>query len=478
MNSKTLTRRDFLRLSAMTAAGAALAGCSPPEPEEPSEVVVTEIIKETVVVKETAETEVEPTAVPPPGGPIEGNVRIMHMRHELTEEQEAQFEADHPGITIELLNADKTRFRAMVAAGDPPDIFRCGYSDVPEFLARGMLYDLTPYFEVSDVINYPDDLASACFLYAANNPLDVGSGPIYGMPKDWSPDSTLFVYKPAFEDADLDLPAELDPMTYAEVHETAEQVAVFEGERTVMFGWTTLGVPDQITESAMALGKNIYGDSYTKANLQDEDIKDIIRWWFDMKADLLMESDLNPAPSGWAGSDFIRGVIAMAQYGHWYMGWMRGQDPEIDVESEVMMITAPMWSGGMHINTPVATGAIVSAGTKIPDATWEVFQWYHAEEPAIARAEAGWGVPALKSLYELLPNETAYEQQVYNVLQNELALDTPPIQTNPFAPNAFGAAWGRYSSEALMGDITFDEMIANMEADINEAIEEGIERLS
>jgi multiple sugar transport system substrate-binding protein len=462
-----LTRREMLKLSGTLVAGGLLASCQPtPAPTEaPPE--------ETEAPPEETEA---PTEAPPPAP--EGNVRIMHMRHELTEDEEAQFEADHPGITIELLNVDQTRFFAMYAAGDPPDIYRCGYSTVPEFLARDMLYDLTPYFEASDVMAYPDNLASACFLYAANSPLNVGSGPIYGMPKDWSPDSTIFVYKTAFENAGLDLPAEVAPMTYAEVSAAAEQVAVFEGDRTAMFAWTTLGVPDQIVESAMELGKDIYADSYTRANLQDEDISAIIRWWFDMQADLLMESDLNPAPSGWLGSDFIRGVVAMAQYGYWYMGWMAGQEPEIDVESEVMMITAPTWTGDVHIDTPVATGAIVAAATKIPDATWEVFQWYHAEEPAIARAEAGWGVPALKSMYELLPNETAYEQQIYNVLQNDLALDTPPIQVNPFAPGAFGAALGRYSSEALMGDITFDEMIANMEADINEAVQEGIERLS
>jgi multiple sugar transport system substrate-binding protein len=312
----------------------------------------------------------------------------------------------------------------------------------------------------------------------AEDALHVGSGPIYGMPKDWSPDSTIFVYKPAFENAGLDLPAELDPMTYAEVHAAAEGVAVFEGDRTMMFGWTTLGVPDQIVESALAVGKDVYKDSYTAANIQDEDVKEIIKWWLDIQADLLMDSVLNPAPSGWLGSDFINGVLAMVQYGYWYMGWMAGQEPLIDVESEVMMITAPTWAGGLHIDTPVATGAIVTSATKVPDAAWKVFEWYHGKEPAIDRAKGGWGVPALKSLYELLPQGTEYEQQVYRVLQNELALNTPAVQTNPFAPNALGAAWGQYSSQALQGDITFDEMIDTMEQAMNVVIEEGIVRLS
>jgi peptide/nickel transport system substrate-binding protein len=49
MASKTFSRREFLRLSALTAAGAALAGCCPTEPTtvvEEKEVVVTQIVKE------------------------------------------------------------------------------------------------------------------------------------------------------------------------------------------------------------------------------------------------------------------------------------------------------------------------------------------------------------------------------------------------------------------------------------------------
>lgn len=462
-----LTRREMLKLSGTLVAGGLLASCTPAA--EPTDEVTEAPAGET-------EAPPEETESPPPSAP-EGNVRIMHMRHELTEDEEAQFEADHPGITIELLNVDASRFFAMYAAGDPPDIYRTNYKVVPEFLARGMLYDLTPYYEVSTVMPF-DNLAPACNLYRAESALEVGSGPIYGMPKDWSPDSTLFVYTPAFTDADLDAPADVDPMSYTDVAEAAAEVAVFEGDRTAMFGFTTLAVPDQIEESTLALGKSIYADSFTRMNLQDEDIQAILRWWYDIKADLLMESDLNPAPSGWAGSDFIRGVYAMAQYGYWYMGWMAGQEPTIDVENEVKMVTAPIWGGGEHINTYVATGAIVSAATKIPDATWEVFQWYHGEEPAIARAEAGWGVPALISLYDLLPNETEYEQQIYTVLQNEIALEPMPIQANPFAPNAFDGALGRYLSAALLGDMTFDEMITSIEEDVDEAIQEGIDRLS
>ena len=78
MDNKKLSRRDFLRMSTLTAAGAALAGCATPTPE-----VIKEVVKETVEVpvaqtvevevKETVEVEkiVEVTAEVPEAEPVE-----------------------------------------------------------------------------------------------------------------------------------------------------------------------------------------------------------------------------------------------------------------------------------------------------------------------------------------------------------------------------------------------------------------------
>ena len=40
----------------------------------------------------------------------------------------------------------------MYAAGTPPDLVRVQAPSIPQFLARKLLYDLTPYFQSSDLI--------------------------------------------------------------------------------------------------------------------------------------------------------------------------------------------------------------------------------------------------------------------------------------------------------------------------------------
>jgi multiple sugar transport system substrate-binding protein len=114
----------------------------------------------------------------------------------------------------------------------------------------------------------------------------------------------------------------------------------------------------------------------------------------------------------------------------------------------------------------------------VPDAAWKVFEWYHADQPSIERAGSGWGVPALKSQWSLIPQETDFQKQAYKVLQGELELNTPPLQFNPFiGETVVSNAWNLYLDQALSGTITFDDMLTNIENDTNTAIKEGMDRI-
>ena len=121
----------------------------------------------------------------------------------------------------------------------------------------------------------------------------------------------------------------------------------------------------------------------------------------------------------------------------------------------------------------------MAAASQVPEAAWKVFEYYNAEEPAIERAKSGWGVPALKSMYDLMPNETDFDQQKRRVLQGELDLETPPVQFNPYLPaTAVADLWIQYLEQALTGAMTFDDLLENVEMEVNILIEEGIENVS
>jgi multiple sugar transport system substrate-binding protein len=120
----------------------------------------------------------------------------------------------------------------------------------------------------------------------------------------------------------------------------------------------------------------------------------------------------------------------------------------------------------------------MTAATEAPEAAWTVFEFYNAGPPAVERAASGWGVPALKSLYDQMPNNTEYEQQKLRVLLDELTLDSSPLQFNPFlGATTVADSWNTQLDRTLNGEITFEDALANVEAEVNAAIQDGVDRI-
>lgn len=463
---KKLSRRDALKLSGTVVAGAVLAGCATPTPEP-------------------TEAAVEPTAAPvaevptqePVAKPIEGNVVVMHFPHEFTEDIVKAYQDSHPGVTVEVVDGqDATRFFAMYAAGSPPDIYRLQAPSIPGFLARKLLYDLTPYFEASKLIDMAD-LAPANDYYKAASPLEIGSGKTYGMVKDFSPDTTIFANKTLFEKAGLPAPDDTKAKTYIEVMEDARKLTVFDGERMTQYGYGyEAGWVDRFWMNILGeTDQSLYNSDYSKMVLTtSDDAKAIVKWFYDMAAEKLTVSPKNPSPGGWFGNDFLSNAAAMVQYGFWYSA-MAISDANKD---GAMMLPGPTWTGVRRDPTVTATGAIVTSATQNPDAAWSVYEYFHADQPSIDRAKSGWGVPALKSQWSLIPQETDFQKQAYKVLEGELALNTTPLQFNPFiGESVVSTLWNTNLDMALGGTITFDDMLAAIEKETNVAIKEGIDRI-
>jgi multiple sugar transport system substrate-binding protein len=125
--------------------------------------------------------------------------------------------------------------------------------------------------------------------------------------------------------------------------------------------------------------------------------------------------------------------------------------------------------------TVTATGMVMTSASQVPDAAWKVFEYYNGGQPAIDRAKSGWGVPGLKSLLKLIPQETEFQKQARKVLDGELALNDGSIQFNPFlGETQVSAAYAKYEEQALKGEITFDQMLKSLEDEVNATIKDGI----
>ena len=457
MSKNKISRRDFIKLAGTVASGAVLAGCG-------------KTAAETLVATEAPVTTQAPAKTQPPPTTPQGNVVVFHDVKELTEDMITQFESEHPGITIEFIDrTEQARLNAMIAAGTPPDLIRVQAPTIPGYLARGLIKDLTPYFEASSVLKL-DDLMPANNYYKAESPTKIGTGKIYGMVKDFSPDFTVFAYKKAFEDAGVPAPNPAKPPTYAELAELAKSVAKKEGDRVLMWGY---GYEDswidRIWMNALAeLGQSLYSDDFTKVIISgNEETRKLAQYYYDLAKENLAVNPVNPSQNGWAGGDFTAGILAMMQYGFWFSAMA-----ETDAtRGQVVMLPAPTWAGQRRDPTMTATGMVMAEKSQNPDAAWIVFEWFNGEQPALDRAASGWGVPGLKSMLELVPQETDFQKQCFEALKNELALETPPLQFNPYlGETEFTNSWKTQLEQALRGTITFDQMLTNIENDVNTAI--------
>ena len=459
MTTKKLTRREMLKLTGTLGAGALLASCKPA-----AEPVVEEPMEEEMMEE-------------PEAAPASGHVVCMHFLHEFTEDHVNTFQEENPGITLEVVDgADPTRFFAMYAAGTPPDIYRVQAPSVPQFLARGLLYDMTPYFEASEMIK-SDDLMPANDYYKAESPLEIGSGKIYGMAKDFSPDLTIFANKALFEEAGLGTPDDTKAMTYDEVMAASAELTKFDGDRLMQYGfaWEN-GWMDRYWQNILdETGQSLYSAGFDKMIINDnEDAKAVVKWYYDMAEAPYTVSPQLPSPGGWTGNDFLANVLAMEQYGFWFSAMAESDDNR----GNVMMLPAPTWTGVRNDRTITSTGAIMTSGSQNPDAAWKVFEFYHGGAPSVERAGSGWGVPALKSQVPLIPQETDFQKQCFKVLEGELALDVEPIQFNPFVgETVVPDSWSKYLDQALTGAISFDELVAGVESEVNLSIKESIERI-
>jgi multiple sugar transport system substrate-binding protein len=466
MSEKSISRRDALKLSGTFLAGTLLAGCAPAATQSPQ-----------VTSPPESSVSSQPTSPPPPKKP-QGRVVIFHDVKEITEEQRAQFEAEYPGITIEFVDREEpARLTAMLAAGTPPDLIRVQAPSIPGYLARNLLMDLTPYFEASSVLHI-DDLMPANDYYKAESPMQIGTGKIYGMCKDFSPDFTLFINKAIFEAAGAPVPDPSKPLTYAEIKQLAAQISKRDGDRIITWGY---GYEDswidRIWMNCLAeTGQSLFSNDFTEINLSNnEEARKLAQYYYDLAKENLTVNPLNPSPNGWAGGDFTAGSLGMMQYGFWFSA-MAETDSNRD---QVCMAPAPTWGGKRRDPTMTATGMVMAREAANPDAAWVLFEWYNAGQLARDRAASGWGVPALKSMLDLVPQETALQKQCFEVLQGELALKTEPLQFNPYLGEAeVSNSWKTQLEQALQGGVSFDQMLVAIENEVNLSISDNKARIS
>jgi multiple sugar transport system substrate-binding protein len=388
------------------------------------------------------------------------------------------FEDLHPNIKIDLLDVDAAKFQAMMAAGQPPDIWRTQAPLVPQWAKRGQLLNLDKYFRASDLI-HTAQLTPANNYYRYRNG-KIGVGPRYGMVKDWSPDETVWVRTDLFKGTGIHLPGPTDKWTYDDLWEIALKLKRKNGSLRWILDVANsyLWIDRHVMVQLASIGKSLYPKDFSHINLtKNPAAMEAFHYSFRYSQHKLDLGPENPNSDGWSGPGFVAGKIPMTQYGYWFLGMISDSGGEGAKNSRLLI--APRWKNGKHLDpTITATGWVISSRTKNPDAAWAVFEWYMGGKPARDRAGIGWGVPAQRSLFDRLPATTAVQRNAKKTLLHELPSSKVTLQYNPYLvgladSTAVASAYVKYLGDASKGKISFQSFMKKVEADTNRAIKVG-----
>jgi multiple sugar transport system substrate-binding protein len=410
-----------------------------------------------------------PAANAPSSSGATTRLTLMMGEGEFSNDELKAFTDANPSIAVERVPADEAQLKTLLDAGTPPDLIRTDGFRVANLAQRGILLDLTDYFNASALIK-KDDLAPPNSYYQYQ-------GGVYGMPKDWSPDYSLFVSSTAFEQADVPLPSTDKALTYPDLRNLARQLTKRDGDKVIQMGYGySFDTFVRIVQGILAQrGEKLYKPDFSAIVLKDNPAAtEILQYFFDISKENVTWSPLTPSPA-WAGDDFLKGILSICQLGYWYSA-MISADKEAIEKQKPVLLPAPSWDGKQRFNpTAAAVGLVVAKSTKNPDAAWQLFEYYMAGEPAKARAASGWGVPALKSLYPLMPRASAFQRQVQEQLKDEIQYADRVLDANPnYDDSVFSNSWMTNLEPALRGTTTFDQLVATIERDCNAAITAGM----
>jgi multiple sugar transport system substrate-binding protein len=393
MESKKLDRREFLRLSVLTAAGAALASCGPaPTPEVIREEVPVEVTRIIEKEGETVVEEVIVTATPPPMEPVV--IRFTDTASVIANEQVYKpvydnFREAHPAIEVKWLSVPPgdagwagyfDKLQVMVAGGDSPDIGKIPTEGGRLAAARGLITPIDDYIAATpEMDEYFDDVSphlAKVFVYG---------GKTYSLPYDYAPMVIWFNTK-RLEEEGLDIPPE--DWTFADFLEYAKALTKIEGGRITHYGfqfWTSpFGLCPWLFNNG--LPGMMGGDTMEKPLMTDPAYVEVVQFLYDMayKYEVSPRPDVEEIPS------FEAGTVGMVMQGRWNLiTYLQNEFYDFDIQ---------YWPTGTRRVTEVGCGSWpIFAASDHKDEAWTWMSFLLSKE-SIALITKETAVPSRRSV--------------------------------------------------------------------------------
>jgi len=379
MTKKPVTRRDFLRLAALSVGGAALAACAKKETTPAGEAV-----SEAPAAAEKVTLRMWSHQNPSFVG---ANEEIIKKYAEVKPNVEIKYENFPYADFI-------TNIQTSMAAKNEADIMEMFGSWVQSYAKGGTLATV------------PEDLMSLPkareLFYAA--PLDgyVWEGKLFGFPNEYNLEvGAVLANQRMFEEAGLKYPPEWK--TWEELVEDAKKMVKVENGVMTVAGFhyvTGDGLGFLFWEGILERGAEYFAEDNVHLNLVSPQAEATVQWLTDMaQKDKVVDPFTFNLESNWVGDAFFQGLVAIGYIGPWIVPEGRRNFP--DFKDPWNHVSSPHYGSERKFAADAGWGKVVSPNSKAIDVAWD-FSKFATEDKANARFwnVATGTVPALKSVAE------------------------------------------------------------------------------
>jgi len=472
--SKRITRRDFLRLSAVGATGAILAACAPATPQ------IVEVEKEVPVEKEVVRTvvvekEVVVTKVAKPAEIVWTSWATDTFGMFRCEEQVALFREKHPEIVVQIRNVGKgyrERLLTSLAGGAGPDVYRiCGGDELP-FWAEGQCELLDPWLEKqTDSWFWTDDPIKE--IYDGHRI----RGQLWFLPM--ALDIQAFnINKTLFKESGVPLPPMSykapeykEAWTYDKYLETAIALTKYAPDGTpIQFGTNVskhYWLHNIIVSKTGHFWMSEDGSKWLGA---DPDVTEAIQWLADVR--LVHKAAPTPEQAKGGAFDYVAGRLAL----EWkYCGWLCYGEKEVGDRFDWDVAPLPHWGDGNPglVHEPCVW--VMNPHSKDKDATWTFFHWLCGPEGQRVPVKLAWSAPIHRSNAPFYGEKIPAEKNKGLLLESlEIGSNWYPWLKNPKFYEVWELTMGPALDEVFIGTKTAAEAMAEIKPECEKLLLEGM----
>jgi len=355
----------------------------------------------------------------------------------------AAFEAENPGITIEVDGAPFadyfTLLQTDVISGDAPDVFELNYENFVTYAANEVLLDLTDLIS-EDLPYYPRALEA--FQY---------EGKQLGLPETFS---TVLLYynKDLFDQAGVDYPT--TEWTWDDALEAA--IAINALGDDVWGLYTPIQYHEFYKKAAQQGDCEFFNEDKTESTINSPGCVEALDSMIEFVRQGVMptQADL----SGISDMELFRdGKLGMWVTGIWMLPALMEMEANWDVQIEPMI--------NQHAHHFFSNAVVVSADTDVAEAAVKWAEFLSASEvAATVRVDSSWELPALNKpeyFEAYLAQPPANRAAVFQALES--AVPPPVIERQAEMEDTVN----RLIARVVDGELTAQEALDQAKAEID-----------